>query len=197
MEPIVLASESPRRQEFFRLLGLPFTCMPANVDESFAPGTECLAVAEELAIKKTRKIAETMKDAWICGADTLVELDRKIYGKAHDRDEAAKTLRSLQGRTHRVISAVALYNGRARTMDCKTVVSEVSFSPLTEGEMEWYLDSGEWVGAAGAYKIQGLAACFITEIKGSHFCVAGLPIREFYVMLRDNGYPYGGYGVLA
>ena len=192
MEPIILASESPRRQEFFRLLGLNFTCMPANIDESYAPGADCRAVAEELAVKKVRKIAETMEDAWICGADTLVELDGMIYGKAADRDEAGKTLRSLRGRTHVVYSAVALYNGRARTMDCKTVTSEVSFAPLSEGEIEWYLDSGEWIGAAGAYKIQGLAACFITEIKGSHFCVAGLPIREFYVMLRDNGYHYGG-----
>ena len=192
MEPIVLASESPRRQEFFRLLGLPFTCMPANIDESFAPGSECRAVTEEFAIKKVKKIAENMKDAWICGADTLVELDGTIYGKARDRNEAGKTLSCLQGRTHLVHSAVALYNGRAKTMDCRTVTSEVSFAPLTEGEIEWYLDSGEWVGAAGAYKIQGLAACFITGIKGSHFCVAGLPIREFYVMLRENGYPYGG-----
>jgi len=192
MEPIILASESPRRQEFFRLLGLNFTCMPANIDESYAPGADCRAVAEDLAVKKVKKIAETMKDVWICGADTLVELDGTIYGKANDRSEAEKTLRSLRGRTHSVYSAVALYSGRDKTMACKTVTSDVSFAPLTEGEIEWYLDSGEWVGAAGAYKIQGLAACFITEIKGSHFCVAGLPIREFYVMLRDNGYPYGG-----
>jgi len=192
MEDIILASESPRRQEFFRLLGLPFTCMPANIDESFAPGADCQAVAEELAVKKVRKIAETIQDAWICGADTLVELDGTIYGKANDRGEAGKTLRALRGRTHSVYSAVALYNGRAKTMDCRTVTSDVSFAPLAESEIEWYLDSGEWVGAAGAYKIQGLAACFVTGITGSHFCVAGLPIREFYVMLRDNGYPYGG-----
>jgi len=192
MEPIILASESPRRQEFFRLMGLPFTCMPANVDESFVLSADCRAVAEDLAIKKVKKIAETMKDAWICGADTLVELNGKIYGKAQDRDGAGSMLRSLQGRTHRVVSAVALYNGRAKTMDSKTVTCDVSFAPLTEGEIEWYLDSGEWVGAAGSYKIQGLAGCFITEIRGSHFCVAGLPIREFYVMLRDNGYLYGG-----
>jgi septum formation protein len=192
MEPIILASESPRRQEFFRLLGLPFTCMPANIDESFAPGADCRAVAEELAVKKAGKIAETMKDAWICGADTLVELDGNIYGKAGDRSEAGKTLHALRGRTHLVYSAVALYSGRTKTMACTTATSEVSFAPLSDGEIEWYLDSGEWVGAAGAYKIQGIAACFITEIKGSHFCIAGLPIREFYVMLRDNGYPYGG-----
>jgi len=191
MEHIILASESPRRQEFFRLLGLSFTSMPANIDESFAPGAECRAVTEELAVKKVKKIAETMKDSWICGADTLVELDGKIYGKADDRSEAGSMLRSMQGRTHRVYSAVALYNGRAKTMDLRTVTSEVSFAPLSEGEIEWYLDSEEWVGAAGSYKIQGLASCFITEINGSHYCVAGLPIREFYVMLRDNGFPYG------
>ena len=192
MEPIILASESPRRQEFFRLLGLPFTCIPANVDESFESGADCRSVAEELAVKKVKKVAETRQDAWICGADTLVELDGTIYGKAHDRDGAGSMLRSLRGRTHRVISAVALYNGKAKTMDQRTIVSDVTFAPLSEGEIEWYLDSGEWSGAAGSYKIQGLASCFITEIKGSHFCVAGLPIREFYVMLRDNGYPYGG-----
>ena len=176
-------------------MGLPFTSMPSNVDESFDPKAECRSVVEELAVKKVRKIVETLKNEpalWVCGADTLINLDGKIYGKPLDRDDAGSMLRAFQGRAHEVISAVALYNGRAKTIDRKIVVSNVSFAPLTESEIEWYLDSGEWAGAAGAYKIQGLAACFITEISGSYSSIIGLPLREFYAMLRDNGYPYGG-----
>jgi septum formation protein len=101
-------------------------------------------------------------------------------------------LRSFLGRDHQVISAVAIYKGSTKTTDCRSVISTVSFAPLTEGELEWYLDSGEWRGAAGAYRIQGLASCFISGIKGSYASVVGLPLREFYAMLRENGYPYGG-----
>ena len=193
MEPIILASASPRREAFFRLLGLPFTSTPANVDESFTPGADCRAVVEELAVKKIRKILEDLKDGaqWVCGADTLISLDGEIYGKPLDRDDAGRMLRSFSGRTHEVVSAVALYNGRSGVIDCRTVVSLVSFAPLSDGEIRWYLDSGEWEGAAGAYKIQGLASCFITGISGSYSSIAGLPLREFYAMLRDNGYPYG------
>jgi septum formation protein len=106
-------------------------------------------------------------------------------------------LRSFSGREHQVWSAVALYKGRAGAatggaIDCRSAVSTVAFAPLKAEEIEWYLDSGEWRDAAGAYKIQGLASCFITAIKGSYSSIVGLPLREFYVMLRDNGYPYGG-----
>ena len=195
MEPIILASESPRRQEIFRLLGLPFSCIPSNVDESFEPGMDARSVTEELALRKVKRIAETLKDEdppWICGADTLIALDGEIYGKPVDRADAGNMLRSFQGRTHEVISGLALYNGRSETFDCRSVVSSVTFAPLSEGEIEWYLDSGEWQGAAGSYKIQGLASCFISEISGSYSSIVGLPIREFYAILRDNGYPYGG-----
>jgi septum formation protein len=99
-------------------------------------------------------------------------------------------LRKLQGRSHEVITSVALYNGRKKTTDCRSVVSTVTFAPLSPDEIEWYLNTGEWQEAAGAYKIQGLASCFITGIKGSYSGIVGLPLREFYVMLRDNGYLY-------
>ena len=176
-------------------MGLPFSCFPSNVDESFESGMEPCAIAEELALRKTKKVAEILKDEnplWIFGADTLIALDEEIYGKPKDRNDAGNMLRSFQGRSHQVISGIALYNGRAKAYDCKSVVSDVSFAPLTGGEIEWYLDSGEWQGAAGSYRIQGLASCFIGEIKGSFSSIVGLPLREFYAMLRANGYPYGG-----
>jgi septum formation protein len=218
VEPIILASGSPRRADYFRLLGLPFTCMAPQVNEDIGPlhvresalpaGERASSVpcdaAAELAIRKVQKIVENLKSEspstpsptksplWVCGADTLIALDGKIYGKPASRPDAAFMLRSFSGRTHEVISAVALYSGRTGKTDCRRAVSAVTFAPLSEGEIEWYLDSGEWRDAAGAYKIQGLASCFITGISGSYSCIVGLPLREFYVMLRDNGYPYGG-----
>jgi len=195
MEPIILASSSPRRIDYFRLLGLPFTCVSPDVeeicDESDGPQT----AAEKLALKKVRKIVETSKDdsrLWVCGADTLIAMDGKIYGKPKDRDEAGNMLRLFSGNTHEVISAIALYSGRTQKADCRSVVSTISFAKLSGGEIEWYLDSGEWQDAAGAYKIQGLASCFVTKISGSYSSIVGLPLREFYIMLKDNGYPYGG-----
>ena len=202
MEPIILASESPRRREFLTLLGLPFTCLPSNVDESFEPGAEPRAVAEELAIRKVSKTAENLKKGafsspfcWICGADTIISLNGRIYGKALDRKDAGRMLRAFQGNTHEVISAVALCkcspDGVISNMDCRSSLSKVSFAPMSEAEVEWYLDSGEWQDAAGAYKLQGLASCFISRVEGSYSSIVGLPLREFYAILRDNGYPYG------
>jgi septum formation protein len=195
MEPIILASGSPRRMDYFNLLGLPFTCVSPEVEETFSEKAEPKAVAEELALKKIRKIVEAGKNdgcLWVCGADTLIAMDGKIYGKPKDRNEAGNMLRLFSGNTHEVVSAVALYSGRTQKTDCRSVASIISFAPLSGGEIEWYLNSGEWQDAAGAYKIQGLASCFITKISGSYSSIVGLPLREFYIMLRDNGYPYGG-----
>jgi septum formation protein len=196
MEPIILASGSPRRIDFFRLLDLPFSCFPSDVEEIFDEKAEPRSVAEELALKKVKKTVETMKNdkppLWVCGADTLIAMDGKIYGKPRDRNDAANMLRIFSGHTHEVISAVALYSGKTQRTDCSSVVSAVSFANLSDGEIEWYLNSGEWRDAAGAYKIQGLASCFVEKISGSYSSVVGLPLREFYIMLRDNGYPYGG-----
>jgi septum formation protein len=195
MEPIILASGSPRRMDYFTLLGLPFTCVSPDVEEIFNESDNPQTAAEKLALKKVRKIIDTSKDdnlLWVCGADTLIAMDGKIYGKPKDRDEAGNMLRLFSGNTHEVISAIALYSGITKKTDCRSVVSTISFAPLSAGEIEWYLDSGEWQDAAGAYKIQGLASCFVTKISGSYSSIVGLPLREFYIMLRDNGYPYGG-----
>jgi septum formation protein len=194
MEPIILASSSPQRQDFFNLLGLPFTVMPASIDETMEEELDAGSAVSQLALKKVKKVLSAIKGdftPWICGADTVISLEGKIYGKPRDREDAGRMLRSFQGKTHKVISAVALYSGKSGVFDCRTVLSSVSFARLSEGEIEWYLDSQEWRDAAGAYKIQGLASCFISGIEGSYSSIVGLPLREFYVMLRDNGYPYG------
>jgi septum formation protein len=194
MDPIVLASGSLRRQEYFRLMGLPFSVMLSHADESHAGSENPLEISRELAERKVKGIIDQIQGRpplWICGADTLVVLDGNTMGKPANREDAASMLQKLQGRGHEVITSVALYNDRAKTTDCRSVTSAVTFAPLSPDDIEWYLDTGEWQKTAGAYKIQGLASCFITEIKGSYSGIVGLPLREFYVMLKDNGYSYG------
>jgi septum formation protein len=197
MEPIILASESPRRRDFFKLMGLPFTCIPAMIDETYQEGMEPGQFALEMALNKALAVAGKTDDAqaaaaqWIFAADTIVVLDGKIFGKPKDRDEARRMLCVFSGRRHEVITAMALYNRRTGKTDCRPVSGEVEFAALTEAEIEWYLDTGEWRGAAGAYQMQGLAGCFIRLINGSPSCVAGLPLHDFYVMIRDNGYRFG------
>jgi septum formation protein len=194
MDPIILASGSLRRQDYFRLLGLPFSVMPSLIDEEIIKTKNPQKLAEDFSKQKVKRVLELLKDRlppWICGADTIISVDGDIFGKPRDRDDAKQMLQKLQGREHEVITAVTLYNGKKKTMDCRSVTSTVVFAPVSEGELEWYLNTGEWQGAAGAYKIQGLAACFISSIRGSPSSVVGLPMRDFYCMLRRNGYSYG------
>jgi septum formation protein len=195
MEPIILASGSLRRQEYFRLMGLPFNIMPSRIEEDYNENLNPQEVTEELAARKVNRIIELLQGRtppWICGADTAISIDGKIFGKPQDREAARIMLEKLQGRDHDVVTAVALFNGKDKSIDCRSVTSTVTFTALDEHEVEWYLDTGEWQGVAGGYKIQGLAACFISHIEGSYCSIVGLPMREFYVMLRDSGYPYGG-----
>jgi septum formation protein len=196
MDPIILASGSLQRQEYFKLLSLPFNIMPARIPEDYSEeDSHPQKAAENMAVRKVNKILELLKGKtppWICGADTIISVDGKIFGKPKDREDAHRMLSKIHGRSHEVMSAIALFNGKDKTLDCRSVVSTVSFARLSDDEIEWYLNTGEWQGVAGAYKIQGLAGCYITSIKGSYTSIVGLPIREFYVMLRENGYPYGG-----
>jgi septum formation protein len=194
MEQIILASGSPRRQEYFKMLGLPFSVVPAQIDESLCTHKDPKKLTCELAVKKVENVVEKMKNnppLWIFGADTVVAIENKIFGKAENRENAACILRELSNRQHQVITSMALYNGRKNKIDSRTVSCTVVFAPMTEAEIHWYLDTNEWQGAAGAYRIQGLVSCFIDRIDGSASTAVGLPLRDFYVMLKDNGYPYG------
>jgi septum formation protein len=197
MEPIILASESPRRRDFFRLMGLPFTCIPAMIDETQQEGLNPRQFAEDLAVKKALAVAGKTDEElgaaiqWVFGADTIVVFDGKIFGKPVDRADAGRMLHGFSGNRHEVITAMALCDRRTGKTDCRSVSSGVEFTPLTEAEIEWYLDTGEWQGAAGAYQMQGLGGCLIKQINGSPSCVAGLPLYDFYAMLRGNGYHYG------
>jgi len=183
---LVLASRSPRRQELLRQLGLRFTVMAADVDERRAPGQSPADYAVATALAKARAGAcVASADAVVLGADTDVVIDGDILGKPRDREDALAMLARLSARTHEVYSAVALVQGtRSAT---RLSVTRVKFAKIFSADAQTYWDSGEPVGKAGAYAIQGLGARFVQEIHGSYSGVVGLPLFETCELLREFG----------
>ncbi len=192
MEPIILASSSPRRQEILKLLSIPFRVIMPNIDETTSALIDSEDVPEMLAREKVmaviRSLPPQQEIPWVLGADTIVLKDGKIYGKPQNQEEAESFLREFSGKTHEVITALALYNGKKKITTTRVSRTKVTFKDLTEEELQWYLDTGEWHGAAGGYRIQSLASILITKIEGSQSCVTGLPIYELYDILQEQDY---------
>lgn len=192
MEPIILASSSPRRQEILKMLGIPFQVILPNIDETLTSSVDIEDIPELLAREKVSAVIHSLplqqEIQWVLGADTVIIKDKKIYGKPQDADEAAAFLKEFQGKTHTVITAIVLYNGKQKSTTSKVSKTNVTFAPMTDEEIQWYLESGEWHGAAGGYRIQSLASIFIEKIEGSQSCVTGLPIHELYDILREQNY---------
>jgi len=149
-------------------------------------------VPEYLANKKVEAVARTYpaehEIPWILGADTMVLLNGKLYGKPSDMDEAVKFMQELQGKTHQVVTGLALFNGELLYASSRTAITNVTFAPMTQEEIDWYISTDDWHGVAGGYRIQGLASCFIKKIEGTNSNVVGLPIFELYDMLKEQGY---------
>lgn len=192
MEPIVLASSSPRRQEILKKLNLPYTVYPSNIEEKIPTDIEIDSVPEYLAIKKVDAVARIIsvqqESCWILGADTIIVLKGKIYGKPKDLNEAKSFLENIQGKTHKVITGLALYNGQFHEITTRTSVNKVSFKEMSAEEIDWYLNTYEWHDAAGAYRIQGFGSRFIKKIEGTESSIIGLPIFELYDMLIEQNY---------
>lgn len=192
MEPIILASSSPRRQEIFKMLKIPFKVIMPTVDEIFSPIVEKVEIPELLAREKVLSVIHSLpaeqEIPWVLGADTVILFENELYGKPENQDQAFEFLKKFQGKTHSVITSIVLYNGRKKSTTSKTCKTEVTLAPMTDDEIQWYVDTGEWHGAAGGYRIQSLASCFIKKIEGSYSCVIGLPIYELYDILKEQGY---------
>lgn len=192
MEPIILASSSPRRQEILKLLNIPFKVIIPNIDETISSAIEPEEIPEFLAREKVTAVIHSLPPQqeilWILGADTIILKEGKIFGKPDSRAQAEAFLREFSGKTHQVITSVVLYNGHKKTFVSKNAVTKVTFSELSDKEINWYLDTEEWHGAAGGYRIQSLASCFIKSIEGTQSCVTGLPIFELYDMFKEQGY---------
>jgi septum formation protein len=174
---LVLASQSPRRSELLRNAGIPFRVQPANVDETPLPGEAPEAHVCRLALEKASSAAGDL----VLGADTVVVVDGWILGKPTDQEDAARMLRLLSGRKHRVITGICL-KGREVIVDHDS--TNVFFAELTEAEIQEYVATGEPMGKAGAYAIQGRASRFIERIEGSYGNVVGLPVAMVYRHLQ-------------
>ncbi len=185
--PLVLASQSPRRADLLKQMGLSFEVMPADVDETPRPGEPAAEYVARLACDKARAVSQARPEAWVLGSDTSVVLGNEILGKPADADEARATLARLSGQTHQVMTAVAL----ARRQDCQVrlVVTDVRFRTLTAEEIHAYVNSGEPMDKAGSYGIQGLGGIFVESLQGSYSAVVGLPLLETAALLANAGCP--------
>jgi septum formation protein len=187
---ICLASASPRRKELLERAGVALEIVPADIDESVAPGEEPVAYARRLAAHKARRVAERHPGSTVLGADTIVVCDdggAPILGKPTDAEDARVMLTRLAGRTHRVVTAYHLIAGGGERG--RAVETEVTFRALEPLEIQGYVGSREWDGKAGGYAIQGLAGAFIVKIVGSYTSVVGLPLQETIALLSGEGYP--------
>jgi septum formation protein len=183
---LILASSSPRRRELLERIGIAIQVMPADVDETPRPGEPPAECALRLARTKAAAVADRGAGHWVLAADTIVEIDGALLGKASGADEATAMLRRLSGRTHRVVTAFAL-RGPAGEEIARQVVTEVDFRPLAPGEIAAYVRAGEWRDKAGAYAVQGMAAAFVSEVRGSITNVMGLPLAEVVAELAAAG----------
>lgn len=181
---VLLASRSPRRKQILRELGVRFNVKSTGIIEQIDSNIDPGRTAVSLAIAKARAVSDD--GSLIIAMDTLVVIGRRVLGKPRNRSDAAAMLAILSGKTHRVITGVALcYRG-------KTVsgfeTTQVQFRKLNRKEIEWYLDTGEPFDKAGAYAIQGFARIFVRKINGCYFNVIGFPIDRFRQLLRRLGF---------
>ncbi len=194
---IYLASQSPRRAQLLGQLGIRHTLLLADASEDAesleavlpneAPATyvqRVTALKLDAAVARLRR--RGLADAPVLCADTTVALGRTILGKPDDEKDAARMLRLLSGATHRVLTAVVLQHGAQR--HAALSVSRVRFAEMTEAQTTCYAQSGEPLGKAGAYAVQGAAAAFIEHISGSYSGIMGLPMFETAGLLRSAGF---------
>jgi septum formation protein len=185
---LVLASASPRRRELLTQVGYSFEVHPAHIPEEPRPGEEPVAYVTRLAREKAEVVYAELSSKSsaplqvVLGADTTVTLDEHILGKPEDAADAARMLRLLSGRTHRVLTGVAVVSAKGTEADAE--VTAVSFRALTDEEIASYIATGEPMDKAGAYAIQGRAARWIPRIEGCYFNVVGLPIARVAQMLE-------------
>ncbi|MDP1847748.1 MAG: nucleoside triphosphate pyrophosphatase [Solirubrobacteraceae bacterium] len=185
--PLILASRSPQRRAILEQLGIAFEVVVADVAEIAAGDPVEVACANARA--KAAAVARRRPEATVLGVDTVVALDGEIYGKPASAAAARETLKRLSGRTHEVISGIALLD--SANPQVAHEVTSVTFRPLSEKVVRRYVETGEWSGRAGGYAIQGKGALLVRRIMGDYLNVVGLPVAKLLdldltLMLREN-----------
>jgi septum formation protein len=189
---VILASQSPRRRELLALVGIAHSVRPADIDESYAAGESPHAHCERLAREKASVVVRDRPQALVIGSDTIVVVDGDVLGKPRDEAQAAAMLARLSGRSHVVLTAVAV---RWRGVE-RSAVEEVgvTFHPLSDADIAAYIATGEPMDKAGAYGIQGFGATIVARVDGDYFAVMGLPLQRLVRLLAELGvrYTFGG-----
>ena len=184
---MILASNSKRRQEILKDAGFNFKVITSNIKEI----SDKKIITEkvlDIAEKKLEQIAKDNKNEFILAADTVVELNGKIFGKPKNREEAFSFLKTLSGQIHRVITAYVFKNISKNILIKEVVISEVKFLELDNEIINWYLGTAEPFDKAGAYGIQGYGRILVEKINGDYYSIMGFPISNFLENLRKIGY---------
>jgi len=190
MMQIILASQSPRRSELLKQLGLNFQIRIANIDESNSMGLKASELVQYLAFEKAKAVAENSsldRDSIVIGADTVVVKDGAILGKPRDKQDAFNMLKGLSGSWHEVMTGIAVIDANSFKYDKCVEITRVKMKELKDETINAYINSGEPLDKAGAYGIQGLGAVLIDRIEGCYFNVVGLPISQLSDILKKYG----------
>ena len=181
---LILASGSPRRADLLRQIGLEFEVIPSDIDEDEISGDSPQQRALNAALAKAMDVARKVDDGIVIGADTIVLLEGKILGKPSSPEEAVRMLTLLSGKTHQVITGVALIDVSSMKVESWTETTFVTFRVLSNDEIIEYVKTGIPLDKAGAYGIQDKAAAFVKRIEGCYFNVVGLPLAALIERLR-------------
>ncbi|MDF1693039.1 MAG: Maf family protein [Zhongshania sp.] len=184
-ETVILASKSPRRAELLQQIGLRFEVIAADIDETPAVNEGAQEYVRRMAVEKAMAVVALAPNRAVLAADTSVILDGEILGKPESRRHAEVMLSRLSGRSHQVMTAVALYAGG--TLRQALAVTEVTFAVLSPAQIRAYLATGEADDKAGSYGIQGAAGYFVQHLSGSYSGVVGLPLYETAALLSEAG----------
>jgi len=183
----ILASQSPRRKELLKQLGWKFRVVGPEIDEKAVHGERPEEFCRRLALEKAMAVTGKFPDDIVIAADTIVVLDGEIMGKPDDERQCGSMLRALSGRTHEVMTGVAVCSGSRCLAGVET--TRVSFRGLSEAEIDAYIATGEGKDKAGAYGIQGKGALLVSGIEGCYFNVVGLPLQRLSLILGELGIP--------
>jgi len=183
---LVLASASPRRQDLLNAVGVDAAVQPADIDETAKPGETPEQLVRRLAVTKAEAV-EVAKNDMVIGADTVVVVDDEILGKPVDDTDATRMLDLLSGRDHRVLTGVAVRGGDRTEAD--VAMAQVTVRHLSVADIAWYVKSGEPMGKAGGYAIQGSGSLFVTGIVGNYSGILGLPLPMVDALLAKFGRP--------
>jgi septum formation protein len=190
---LVLASASPRRADLLRAAGMAFDVRVPDVDESARDGESPETYVRRVAEAKAQAVIAAGERRAILAADTIVVIAGRVLGKPRDAADARRMLESLSGRTHVVLTAVCVVpaederSSAERSIACHVTTTAVEFDTMTPEDIDWYVATGEPMGKAGAYAIQGRASRFVSRIEGSYSNVVGLPVALVYRLCNEAG----------